>query len=66
MKTRDFVLIAIVAIAGIAYAVAQQATTPSSTALVCAFTTTPTTVTTGNFVFVQCDTHGYLLTKTAP
>jgi hypothetical protein len=66
MTTRDVVIIVIVAAAGITYALAQQATTPSQTALVCAYNATPVSVTTGQFVMVQCDAHGYLLTKTSP
>lgn len=45
---------------------AQGVSTPPQVALVCAFTTTPTTVTSTNYVLVQCDSHGYLLTKAAP
>jgi len=43
------------------YAYAQQTTTPSSTALVCAYNATPVSAVTGNFVFVQCDAAGRLI-----
>ncbi len=63
---RSVVLITIVTIASIAYVMGQQVSTPPPTALVCAYNTTPTTVTNAQFVYVQCDNHGYLLTKAAP
>ncbi len=63
---RNVVLVTIVTIASIAYVMGQQVSAPSSTALICAYNTTPTTVTNAQFVYVQCDNHGYLLTKAAP
>lgn len=66
MTLRDLIIVGIVGAAGIAYALAQQATTPATVAIVCAYNSSPPTVASGNFVFVQCDTNGYLLTKAGP
>lgn len=66
MTVRDLLIVLIVGMAGLAYAWAQQVMTPGSVAIACGFTTSPPTVASGNFVLVQCDTNGYLLTKAAP
>lgn len=42
-------------------AYAQQVSTPSSTAMVCAYNAAPASALTGNFVYVQCDALGRLL-----
>lgn len=46
-------------------AIAQPATTPSQTAIVCVFnTSTPTGPATGNYILAQCDAFGRLRTVT--
>ena len=42
-------------------AYAQTVTTPSSTAMVCAFNTTRASGLSGQFLYVQCDTEGRLI-----
>lgn len=48
-------------IAGCALAWAQQALDPKPVAAACAYSTSPPTVATGNFVYVQCNSLGQLL-----
>lgn len=45
-----------------ALALAQQITGPAQVGLACAYNASPATATTGNYVLVQCDSTGHLLT----
>jgi hypothetical protein len=44
---------------------AQAVTTPPTVALACAFNTSPPTIATNNFLLVQCDTNGKLITSSS-
>lgn len=49
---------------GIPIAQAQQVTPPAgATVLVCAYNTTPPTIATGNYLYVQCDANGKIITS---
>lgn len=52
---------AIIVLAGVYQAWAQSVTNPTPVAAVCAYSASPPTVTTGQFVYVQCDSSGSLL-----
>lgn len=47
----------------IIFANAQAVTTPTTRVAVCAYNSSPPTVSTGTFVLVQCDSSGRLLLK---
>jgi hypothetical protein len=49
------------AVGAVLYARAQTVRTPALAAAVCAYSSSPPTVSTGNFVYVQCNSSGELL-----
>lgn len=48
---------------GLSPAWAQSVLAPGNTAIVCAFNTSPPAISTGGFVFAQCDANGKLITS---
>lgn len=59
MKRLLFILFGGLALVTVAYA--QQVLNPPQRAAVCAYSTTPPTVTTGKFVYLQCNSTGSIL-----
>ena len=59
MKSLLFILLGILGIITVVYA--QQIVTPAPRAGVCAYNVTPPTVSSGKFVYLQCNSTGSVL-----